>query len=359
MAPWMEPIDDASVWTGDDLECDQSWRHTLTAEHLADLDAALRKVEARGLQFAEITREDFPLPSLRDTLQGLLDELRAGRGFAAVRGFPTEEYSLDQLEKLYWGLCAHLGVGVTQNSEAGLIHYVTDGKLRPQQGARILGRPTPVRLHVDLSDCVALLCVRQAPDDPHSVVASSMTVYNEILRQHPEYLARLYEGFVWNRIETHSGETPYSDFNVPAFSAADGMVTCRFHPGWIKGGMNRAGQELTDVEAEMFDFIIDTAVANSYSFPLNRGDIAFCNNYTVFHGRAGHEPIEDEDQKRVLLRIWMDLPDVRPFVDEGAVRYGAVRHGRMGWTAEQVLAGAHNTPHRRRQDGVPQVAGLQ
>jgi hypothetical protein len=182
-----------------------------------------------------------------------------------------------------------------------------------------------------------------------------MAVYNEILRQHPEYLPRLYEGFNWSRIETYPSETPFSNFKVPAYSAADGVVTCRFHPGWIRGGMEKAGHELTDAEAEIFDFIAETSAANSYAFSLQKGDIAFCNNYTVFHGRAGHDPIEDESEKRVLLRIWMDLPDVRPFADEGSVRYGAIRHGKMGWTAADLLAGNHLTPHRRREDGAPEV----
>ena len=355
MTPQMEPIRDASAWTGDDLQHDQSWKFSLTPQQKADLDKALQQVKDRGLQFAEIVREDFPLPALRETLQDILDELRSGRGFAILRGFPTDEYEFDDLEKLYWGLCTYLGTGVTQNSEAGLIHYITDGELRPQNGARILGKPRPVGLHVDLSDCVSFFCVRQAPDDPHSLVASSMTVYNEILRQHPEYLPRLYEGFIWNRIETYPSETPFSNFKVPAFSTAGGKLTCRFHPGWIRGGMKKASQVLTDKETEMFDFINETAVANSYAFPLAKGDIIFCNNYTVFHGRAGHEPIEDELQKRVLLRIWLDLPDVRPFADEGSIRYGAVRHGKMGWTAADLHAGNHHTPHRRRQDGVPEV----
>jgi hypothetical protein len=67
---------------------------------------------------------------LQKTLQAILDELRTGRGFAMFRGFPTEaDYTFKDLEKLYWGLCTHLGTGVTQNREAGLIHYVTDGQL--------------------------------------------------------------------------------------------------------------------------------------------------------------------------------------------------------------------------------------
>jgi len=352
----MEPLDDASVWTGDDLRGDQSWRISLTDEQRRDLDEALHQVNDRRLQFAEIQQADFPLPSLMKALQRVLHEVRDGRGFAVLTGFPNDGYETGDLEKLYWGLCTHLGEGVTQNSEAGLIHYVTDGALRPQQGARILGRPGVVNLHVDLSDCVSLFCLRQAPDDPHSSVASSMTVYNEILRQHPEYLPRLYEGFKWSRIKTPESETDHSGFNIPAYSAADGVVTCRFHAGWIRGGMDRAGEFLTDDEKEMFRFIAETADAHRYDFPLGPGDVAFFNNYTVFHGRSAHEPIEDESLKRVLQRIWLDLPDVRPFADEATVRYGAVRHGNMGWTAAEVLTGAHDTPHRRREDGVPVVA---
>lgn len=356
MVPKMEPIKDKSAWIGNDLERDRSWEFTLTSQQKAELDKALQQVKNRGLKLAEISQGVFPLPALSQTLQNILDELRDGRGFAVLRGFPTDEYTLQELELLYWGFCAHLGIGVTQNSEAGLIHYVTDGKLRPQQGARRVGSPGAIDLHVDLSDCVGLFCVRQAPDDPHSLVASAMTVYNEILRQHPEWLPKLYEGFVWTRNDEEAqGETPVSAYKVPAFSEAGGKVTCRFNRGWIKKGIEQAGGSLTDEEVEIFDFIRETSFAHSFSFPLHKGDIAFCNNYTVLHGRAGHAPIEDETQKRLLLRIWLDLPDVRPFADEGCIRYGVIRHGNLGWTAGDLLAGNNHIPHRRREDGVPEV----
>jgi len=51
--------------------------------------------------------------------------------------------------------------------------------------------------------------------------ASAWTVYNEILRQHPQWLPRLYEGFIWTRrAEEADGETPVSNFRIPAYSAA-------------------------------------------------------------------------------------------------------------------------------------------
>jgi hypothetical protein len=228
--------------------------------------------------------------------------------------------------------------------------------LRPQQGTRNVGHPGPIGLHVDLSDCVALYCVRQAPDDPHSAVASSMLVYNEILNQHPEWLPKLYEGFIWNRaVEEAAGETPISNYKVPAFSEIDGTVSCRFNGDWIKRGLERIDEMLSEEEQEIFAFIRQTAAANSFSFPLHKGDIAFCNNYTVFHGRAGHETIAEEEKKRVLLRIWLDLPDVRTFTDEGLIRYGVIRHGNLGWTATDLLAEKNKNPHAHRSDGVPAI----
>ena len=356
VTPWLEPVTEPSAWSGADLERDRSWEFSLTQRQQAELEAALHQVQQQGLQLAEITRHRFPLPSLEATLRDILHQLRDGRGVAVLHGIPTAGHELAALEKLYWGLNTHLGNAVTQNSEAGLLHYVTDGKLRPRQGTRGVGNPGKVSLHVDLADCVGLYCVRQAPDDPHSHVASSMTVYNEILRQHPEWLPRLYEGFVWNRAQEEApGEAPVSDYLVPAFSEAQGRVSCRFNSGWIQRGMERSGAALTEEERALFDFIQATAAAHSLALPLHAGDIVWCNNYTVFHGRASHEPVAEESRKRLLLRIWMDLPEVRPFADEGRIRYGVIRHGKLGWTAADLLAGNHNTPHRRRTDGVPLV----
>ncbi len=349
-----KPVTDRSAWRPEDLKQDRSWQFRLTKDQVEELEQALKDVKMKGLTFEEITAEDFPLPSLAETVRDLLLEIRDGRGIATLSGVPTE-HRYEDLEKLYWELCAHLGTGVTQNLEAGLIHYITDGDLAPKNGARILGKPTPVKLHVDLTDCVGLFCIRQAPDEPKSMAASSMTVFNEILRRHPEYLPCLEEGYFWARKGPHPSEKPHSEFRVPAWTMADGSVTCRFHAGWIRGGMKTAGIELSDEEVEMFDFIAETAAANAYAFSLQPGTIAFWNNYTTFHGRDGHAEIVEESKKRVLLRIWLDLPDVRPFADAARIRYGAIRHGQLGWTAAELLAGKNEKPHRRRVDGVPVI----
>jgi len=53
--------------------------------------------------------------------------------------------------------------------------------------------------HCDPTDIVGLLCLRKAKTGGESAIVSSATLYNEILRQRPAYLARLQQGFFYDR----------------------------------------------------------------------------------------------------------------------------------------------------------------
>ena len=242
-----DPITGPSVWSGDDLQADRSWELLLQEVHVAELERALEAVKRRSLTLAQLSVENFPLPKLSSSLRWIAEELRDRRGFALVRNFPVDGFSLQDLEILYWGFCVHIGTGLTQNGDASLIHYVTDGKLRPNQGRRGVGFPQETKLHIDLTDMVALLCVRQAPDDPPSRVASSMTVYNELLKRRPEVLARLYAGFEWDRMDEHGpDEDPTSGYKVPLFSHRNGVVSCQYNRNWIVKAAARTGRSLSD-----------------------------------------------------------------------------------------------------------------
>ena len=345
-----EPIVDRSVWTGAELREERSWEYVLDDGDRDELIEALSGVKRAHLE--TIRKDDFPLPGLSARLARVGDDLRTGRGFALMRNFPVEGHSYEDIERMYWGLCSHLGTGLTQNGDATFIHYVTDGKLRPSQGRRGVGFPKESKLHIDLTDVVSLLCVRQAPDDPPSRVASSMTIYNELLRRRSDALARLYEGFEWDRMDEHGpGETPTSGYKVPVFSQRDGAVSCQYNRNWITNASERNGRPLTDAENAIFDLMDEIARETCLEFPFHAGDIQFCNNYTTLHGRAAHGVVADEERKRVLMRIWLDLADARPFDDEALIRCGNSRHGQMGWTAAEMMAGANRAPRTRRADG--------
>jgi hypothetical protein len=348
----LSAVQDASAWSGEELRHDRGWRLELDDGERAELDRAVDGVRSRGLVLAEIDAATFPLPGLAPKLALIAEQLRHGRGFAVLGGFPVEDRPLEDVERAYWGLCSHLGTGITQNSDATLIHYVTEGRLRPNQGTRGVGFPTESTLHVDLTDVASLLCVRQAPDDPPSWLASSTRVFNELLAQHPAALEPLLEGFQWDRMDEHGpGEAPTTGYRVPVFSVADGTVSCRYNRYWMASAHRRLGTQHTEAQRLALDLFDRIAAAHRLEFRFAPGDIQFVNNYTVLHGRAAHAPVTDESQVRLLMRIWLDLPDSRPVVDDAIVRYGIVRHGNLGWTAAQVRAGEVGATRPRRADG--------
>lgn len=352
-----EPIDDRSVWTGRDLAADRSWEFELSDAHRSELDAALGAVNRIGLHMARIRRHHFALPTLSGLLIQVGAEIQRGRGFALLRGLPVEDYDLEDLEKLYWGLCTHLGTGITQNSDATLIHYVTDGVLRPNQGTRGVGSPLRSSLHVDLTDYASLLCVRQAPDNPGSWVASSMAVHNELLARHPDSLAVLYEGFEWDRLDEHGpAETATTGYRVPVFSEAGGVVSCRYNRYWMARAIRRNNDQLPDETRQLFDRFDEIADRIRFEVEFRPGDIQFINNYVALHGRDEHGLVDDEHRKRLLMRIWLDADVAQPVADEAIVRYGIVRHGALGWSVDQYCAGLHRGAHERNVDGLPVVS---
>ena len=335
----LDLIDDAAVWTGVSLEGNRDWEYTLNNQDRSELASALAGVRRSQLRLEEISETDFLLPNLGNCLAEISSELRTGRGFVLLRGFPINEYSYEDLELMYWGLCSHIGLGLTQNGDATFIHYVTDGKRRPSQGRRGVGFPREAPLHIDLTDVVSL--------------ASSMNAYNGLLRRQPEALERLYEGFEWDRMDEHGrGETPTSGYKVPVFSQKDGVVSCQYNRNWIENAASRKGTPLSVMEIAILDLLDEIAFEARLEFPFTEGDIQFCNNYTVMHGRAAHTVVDEEEQKRVLMRIWLDMPGkIRPFVDDALIRYGNGRHGQIGWSPQEMLSGLNTLPRARLPDG--------
>ena len=351
------PLKDANLWTGNQLSGDCTWEYPLNEGDRIELGAALEKVKEVNLE--HITQDMFPLPGLSGRLASLSQDLRFGRGFALVRGFPVDNFKYEDIERMYWGLCTHLGVGLTQNGDGSFIHYVTDGKLRPNQGRRGVGFPKESKLHIDLTDIVSLLCVQQAPDAPASRVASSIYVHNEFQKRNMAGLPSLYEGFEWDRMDEHAPyETPTSGYKIPLFSEKDGYISCQYNRNWINNAAKRKGELLTPRVNANFDLLDQIAFEGCFEFAFKKGDVQFCNNYTVMHGRAAHAYVEEEPLKRVLMRVWLDMPgQIRPFVDDPLIRYGNGRHGQIGWSASEVLAGKNKEPRTRRADGAIKIEG--
>jgi hypothetical protein len=313
------PITGPKAWRGADLAADTSWIVTLTDAEIADLDRALTVARASGRALAAIDRSTFPLTVLPAKLEQALAEMRDGRGFLVVRGVPVERYSDDDVGLIFWGLGRYLGAPLYQNPRGDLLGHVYDHG-RTYGNIDVRGYETNAYLpyHTDAGDMVGLLCLRRSLEGGLSSIVSSVTVHNEILAAHPEYLGLLYNGFYYIRREAALTERGVSDRPIPVFGYRDGMVSCRYIRNQINAGAVKREVPLTTFEKAALDHLDEqTRRADlRLDMDLQAGDIQFINNYTILHSRTGFVDGPEPHQKRLMLRLWLKFPTVWPLSAE-------------------------------------------
>ena len=91
-APPRPPIEGPSAWIGADMRGREAeWAYRLSPPEIVEIETSVKAVQVRGLDIADIRREDFPLPTLGPVLDRLRTEVLDGRGFALLRGMPVED----------------------------------------------------------------------------------------------------------------------------------------------------------------------------------------------------------------------------------------------------------------------------
>src|ERR1044072_7642999 len=123
-----------SAWYGRDLANGSSWIVHLQEPHLQDIATAVASVKARGLAFAALREQDFPLPTLAPQLRTWLEDVTTGRGFFLLLILNVHSYTDEDVGTIFWGLGLHLGKAVTQNPKGDLLGDVLD------HGPRYCGR---------------------------------------------------------------------------------------------------------------------------------------------------------------------------------------------------------------------------
>ena len=309
---WKEPVTGPKAWRGAELARNPAWNITLSATDLAELDRALATAKATGLPLEQITRAHFPLDGMAGRLNAVLDEIYDGRGFVVLRGLPVERYRDEDVGLIFWGMGRYLGAPLYQNPKGDLLGHVFHDTTRKYGDPDVRGYISNVYLpyHTDGCDLVGLLCLRRAPVGGLSSLVSSVTVYNEILAHHPEYLEMLYDGFYYIRREEVYTGTGVSEEPVPVFGAKDGVVSCRYLRRQIDAGAARRGVPLTEMERAALDYVDELTSRPDIRLDMDfePGDIQLCNNYTILHSRTEFVDGPEPNQKRHLLRLWLKFP---------------------------------------------------
>jgi len=316
---WMKPIESPKAWRGETLAGDPSWVMTLDSAEIAELDRALGVARATGRSLPEVEREHFPLSTLPGRLACVFDEIHDGRGFVVLRGLPVTRYSAEDVGLIFWGLGRYLGVPLYQNPQGDLLGHVHDHG-RTYGNIDVRGYETNAYLpyHTDGCDLVGLLCLRRGIAGGLSSIVSSVTVHNEILAHHPEYLGLLYNGFYYIRREEALSASGVSERPIPVFGCRDGVVSCRYIRNQINAGAVKRGIPLTAIERAALDYLDEVTRRPDLrlDMDLEPGDIQLCNNYTILHSRTEFVDGPEPDQKRHMLRLWLKFPKPWPIAED-------------------------------------------
>ena len=332
-------IDAPFAWKGADLQDSTDWIRPFADVELAEIEAALRECKARGLVWADITREDFPLPRLSLELAKIAAELETGRGMILLRGLPLE-YSAEDLRTVYWGIGTHLGTAVSQGGRGELLGVVEDeGKAVEITKRRGSKTADALPFHADRCDVVGLLCVRKAKSGGASRIVSAAAIHNEILKRRPDLLDVFYADWYNSR---QGGEQPGESraYPKPIFGFRDGYFTGMFSPAYIRSAQHFPEvPRLTPRQEEALRLFGELSDELALDMHFEPGDIQLLNNHLIYHARTDYVDHAEPERKRLLLRLWLAVPGSRPLPAGyellfGDIEAGALRGGvpaRDGW----------------------------
>ena len=313
-----EKIEDPSAWKGKDIKDDGSWIYHWSDQSISVLEKALENVKQKGLQVPDFTKEDFPITELSEEISYFNEELENGKGFIVIRGLPIERYTDDEAAIIYYGLGLHMGTPVSQNIKGDMLGDVRNIGATDTRQVRVYETNEYLPYHADLSDVVGLLCLRKAKSGGMSSLSSAMTLYNEILEKHPEYLGLLHRLFLLEHL--NDGDVGLT----PIFSHHKGKLSARYLRQYIEIAQENAGLPLSGVEVEALD-LIDSILNNPdirLDMMMEPGDIQFANNYTIFHSRTSFEDYDELERRRHLYRLWLKMPNARELAPDFPGRNG-------------------------------------
>ena len=335
------PIAGRVAWRGDALR-PSDWTRVLTGAQAEALDRAVQAVNRRGIPTLAIARQDFRLEGFEELVADIQEELENGIGFLRVTGLDADRYSVEDLKRLFWGLGTHLGVAVNQAGYGEMIGEVRDesfdaaptyatagaGEVKTSRArARSTG---PLRFHTDRCDVIALLCARNSMSGGVSRLASSVTIHNEILKRRPDLLEVLYRDFWRSRPADEDGVHGRPCFPLPVFAQKDGKFSSQYSRTYVEQAQeNPDVPRLTEAQVAAMDLLAEVAEEVCLHAPFATGDLQFCNNHVVYHGRTAYEDDRAGGRTRHLLRLWLSPPNTRALPEGFEEAWGAIAPGQV------------------------------
>jgi hypothetical protein len=327
-------IEGPSVWYGPDLaQRPAEWTYELSPGDIAEIEAAVAAVRARGIDIADISRADFLLPGLGPRLERMREQVLNGHGFFLIRGLPVEGRPIAESATAYFGIGTWFGHARSQNAKGHVLGHVRDlGLSTDDPRVRTYQTTERQHFHTDSCDIVSLLCLKTAKSGGLSSLTSSNTIYNVMATRRPDLVGLLFQPFATDRRgEIPEGKKPW--FDMPVFNDYQGHLSAIYSRTYVRSSQRfPEARRLTPQDLEALDYFDSLAESPELRLDITfrPGDIQFVHNHTLLHDRTSFVDWPEPERKRHLLRLWLAAPGARPLPPVYAERYGSLEVGNRG-----------------------------
>jgi hypothetical protein len=305
-----------AAWRGSELAQSTDWIYVLSAEQQEEIVRIGRALETEGASLAEARlftkRRSSEMPALHPLLTAVREDLRIGRGFALMRGFPVKEMSPLAVRLAYAALGSVLGLSMPQNRQGELLHDVRDtGANRHDPNVRLSITNAEQDFHTDAADIIGLICLQKSKSGGVSRIVSSVSVYNEVAAARPELAPMLFQPWYFHlKGEQPAGAPPY--FRLPIAQVINGQLSSFFIGWYIRHAELLDGvPKLTSEQHELLKLYEQTANRPDLFLDMHfePGDIQWLKNSVILHKRTEYEDFPEPERRRHLLRLWLAAPD--------------------------------------------------
>ncbi|KAK4162806.1 hypothetical protein QBC43DRAFT_321029 [Cladorrhinum sp. PSN259] len=299
------------TWKPGDFTDPTSYVIEITEDGEGEVQEALKKFKGLGLDNHETNLDNFPLPTVKSLLRQASHDVYQGRGFTILRGLGLcGQDSADNIT-MFLGVSDHIGSqrGRQARAKGYMLQHITDPKTLTTAYEQRHGIHTPAGLewHTDMGpDVLALHVYSLAEEGGNTYIAPSFTIYQELLREHPEVVKILRRPF-----PLQISNDPLQYTLVPLLYVGEDRIFLSFDPGRL---VPRPGTDIPPLSPEQkYALGVLSEVADKFRLRLNLkpGDMVFINQWSTLHSRDSYVDAKDTNgPRRHLVRLHLRNPEL-------------------------------------------------
>ena len=127
------------------------------------------------------------------------------------------------------------------------------------------------------------------------------------------------------------GRNQQVGLSTPGMGVREGKFTSHYSRTYVEAAQRRPESEVprvSDRQWQALDLLAEIAEEQCLEMSFAPGDIQFVNNHVIYHARSAFED-DDEGHGRLLLRLWLSMPNSRALPGDHEVLWRAVEAGAL------------------------------